>query len=100
METMYDNTKKSRLTNTTKGNSDYYKPIIKITREEKAKFEEMKEKANIGCKFCPQCGKENRYLPTHRTWAEGFFKIKHYRKDFYICPYCGCEYESDIYQYR
>ena len=30
METMYDNTKKSKLTNTTKENSQYYEPTIEI----------------------------------------------------------------------
>ena len=34
MQELYDNTKKSRLTNTTKENNYYYEPIIKTAREE------------------------------------------------------------------
>ena len=38
METMYDNTKKSRLTNTTKENNYYYEPIIKTARNDEVQI--------------------------------------------------------------
>lgn len=57
--------------------------------------------ANNGCYNCPCCGEYvgNR-LHMARTWTDiGLFRFKNMKVDVYSCDECGCEWESDEYEY-
>lgn len=75
---------------------------MKITKSSKkiAQLKQNREKANMGCEKCPECGKvlpPNRPLMTLR-YVKGLFKLKSMRIDCYNCEYCGCEWQSDPYE--
>ena len=73
--------------------------IIK-TKEQVDALELSKEKAHEGCDRCPCCGKKYGFtVPTwYKAWRTGFFVIKHYRIDGYVCSSCGAEWESEPYE--
>ena len=60
---------------------------------------EKKEIANLGCNVCPGCGTNFDGIPLMKSWVEGIFKVKHMRADVYRCEQCGCEWESDKYEW-
>lgn len=55
--------------------------------------------ANIGCENCPECGTKFTGILLEKTYAGGLFATKSYRIDCYHCRNCGCEWESEPYQY-
>lgn len=68
--------------------------------------------ANFGCRKCPNCGETRDYFVClqnrtsggisqgiYRSWHEGFFKMKSMRADCYTCHSCGCEWESEPYEW-
>ena len=85
---------------------------MKITKDpnKPSVFEMNKINANNGCNNCPRCGETRDFIlegngikgisqGTYRTYIEGFFKMKSMRVDCYTCHTCGCEWESDPYQW-
>lgn len=75
----------------------------------------QKEKANIGCDVCPNCGEvkkeysllgdSGRYVYKGIThdydyWCKGIFNIKYLKIDIYQCNTCGCKWQSEPYEYK
>lgn len=59
-----------------------------------------KSNANIGCEVCPNCGEVSIFHGgLCKTWAEGLFKMKSMKIDCYSCMECGCQWESEPYEY-
>lgn len=70
--------------------------IIKSSKEIKD-LEQLAIIANIGCEICPECGNSCKPAPIKKNWYEpkkGCMKVT-----CYICENCGCEYESEPYQF-
>lgn len=72
MKTMYDNTKKSRLNNTTKENN-YYEPTIKITRKE------YKEHLRNEFALQHQLEEKDEYI---NIMSEAFDELKIQKQDY------------------
>ena len=73
--------------------------IITKTGERVEILRAQKERANAGCDVCPHCNTPHTGLMAQKTWAKGLFRIKHMRQDCYSCRNCGCQWESDPYEY-
>lgn len=59
----------------------------------------QKERATAGCDICPHCGTQQTGLFAQKTQVKGLIKIKYMRQDCHVCRNCGCEWESDPYEY-
>ena len=60
-----------------------------------------KKRANEECEKCPNCGIKSKFHGgVCKQWAEGLFKTKYYKIDCYSCEECGCQWESDKYEYN
>lgn len=73
---------------------------MKITRTatEAKILKENKYNANIGCNKCPKCGCSSpNAIPTEITW-NGFFGGRN-KVDCYSCHSCGCQWQSDKYNW-
>lgn len=87
---------------------------MKITKskEEIDRLAANRKKANEGCNVCPGCGEDKPWRLTKkgnikgivtgrpRYWEQGFFKPKHIKVDRYHCATCGCDWESEPYEYK
>lgn len=90
---------------------------MKITQtgDRAALVKKYKEKANTGRSVCPNCGEKESLLSyldkrilnkgvssgfISKSWATGFFKTKYMQIDCYKCNTCGCEWESEPYEYQ
>ena len=56
-----------------------------------------KAKANQGCGICPCCKKKNIASFAHTNVIRGLFNLVTYGTDYYKCPVCEAEWESDQY---
>jgi len=74
---------------------------MKVTRsgEMVAFLKGEERKANIGCNKCPNCGEQNYGTLISKTWAEGWFKNRSMKVNCYSCDKCGCQWESEPYQW-
>lgn len=88
---------------------------MKVTKsvDDVKRFNTNKSIGNRGCDVCPNCGERSDYFDNlcsgkktggimdtgARTWANGFFKTRYWKADTYKCMTCGCEWESDPYEY-
>ena len=89
---------------------------MKITKsaDRVNELENNKSIGNIGCKLCPTCGENKSNLhyicmgnPKKgivngfcKTYAKGFFHMKSYKIDCYVCNTCGTHWESEPYEYN
>lgn len=53
-------------------------------------------KAKAECKNCPGCGREN-FSYSYSREVKGLWNRTYYRTDYYSCPMCGCQYQTDPY---
>lgn len=83
--------------------------IIKTSSQAKRE-QSLKASALSSCGKCPECGESKDYtfsiggskgiLSTGtRTFSKGVFKQKCFKIDGFKCLSCGCEWESDPYEY-
>ena len=73
--------------------------IITQNKSAADRLDQQRKIANIGCSACPECGAPFKGIPAMKSWVKGFFKTRYFKQDCYYCTKCGCEWESEPYEY-
>ena len=86
---------------------------MKITKsiDEINYYKQLQEKANEGCYVCPGCGAtgvrdynsrpdSNKKIIHSKSVRKTFWTGTCYRIDQYRCKNCGCEWQSEEYEFK